>query len=159
VPSRICPDGKTVAGPVCLRDPSGTCGWRVTDCPPAPTSCDWSQCPKPAPGAPNYTCPDGKTIAGPACVPVNGACGWTFVACPPPAAGGCACPSGQVCVQQIGGPAVADPPPPPACETPDADCLATIDAVDPSCACLAASDGRCKSAGAARTCTCDNGIR
>jgi hypothetical protein len=39
MPSRLCPDGVSVAGPTgrCLRDSgSGACGWEVTACPEAP---------------------------------------------------------------------------------------------------------------------------
>jgi hypothetical protein len=35
LPNRICPDGKTVAGPTrrCLRQPHGGCGWEIAGCP------------------------------------------------------------------------------------------------------------------------------
>jgi hypothetical protein len=156
VPSKVCPDGVTVAGPVCLRDPMGACGWRVTECPAV--TCEPSQCPGPAPGVPNYLCPDGMPVPPPECVPLNGACVWIVSSCPTPPPSVCNCASGQVCVQQIGGPATTYPPPPPKCETPNPMCLATIDAPYPSCACLAASDGKCKSNGT-QSCVCDNGIR
>jgi hypothetical protein len=187
IATRLCPDGKTTAGPICLRDQTGVCGWHITEC-PMPKTCDRNQCPQPAPGAPNYLCPDGKTVAGPACVVavgVNGAaCGWTFVSCPPtcvdnvacivgfqwdsvlckcvpspPPPDKCACAAGQMCVQQIGGPAVQTNlvAPPSPCESPDPTCLQTG---QDACACLAARDGKCKADPAsARSCVCDNGIR
>jgi len=183
-PSRTCPDGEIVAGPVCLRDAAGACGWHITECPAVPKTCDWNQCPAPAPGAANYLCADGKTVAGPACVTdANGACGWTFVSCPPRCVDNvlcingyqwdgnlckcvpspappdkCACTGGQLCVQQIGGPAIEIyPPPAPLCEAPDAACAAS--SKDP-CQCLSAGDGKCiADTTSARTCVCDNGIR
>jgi hypothetical protein len=29
----LCPDGKTTAGPACVVDAAGTCGWTITTCP------------------------------------------------------------------------------------------------------------------------------
>jgi hypothetical protein len=156
VPSQMCPDGVTVSGATCLRDPTGKCGWHVTLC---PATCEWNQCPKPAPGAPNFLCADGKTVAGPVCAPVNGGCGWTIVSCPPVSGSACNCPMGQVCVQQIGGPAAGGISA-PKCETPNPMCLATTgqNELDQSCVCLSPSDGRCKIGGPS-SCVCDNGIR
>jgi hypothetical protein len=34
-----CVDGGT-GGPVCTRQADGNCGWKIVDCPPAPTACD-----------------------------------------------------------------------------------------------------------------------
>jgi hypothetical protein len=34
MPNSTCPDGKTVAGPVCKRDAAGKCGYTVVECPP-----------------------------------------------------------------------------------------------------------------------------
>jgi hypothetical protein len=127
--------------------------------PPPPGMCDRTLCPLPAPGAPNYVCPDGKTVAGPACVTANGGCTWTILSCPVPTPAPCPCPAGQVCVQQIGGPAVPGTPAFPKCEAPNAMCLATVFAAHPECACLAASDGKCQFGGTTNTCTCDNGLR
>jgi hypothetical protein len=34
MPNRICPDGKTIAGPgPCERNASGQCGWKIVQCP------------------------------------------------------------------------------------------------------------------------------
>jgi hypothetical protein len=35
MPSRLCPDGKSVSGPTgrCLQQPSGACGWEIAACP------------------------------------------------------------------------------------------------------------------------------
>ena len=33
LPSQMCSDG-TTAGPICVRNATGTCGWTVTKCPP-----------------------------------------------------------------------------------------------------------------------------
>ena len=35
MPNYLCPDGKTSSGPTgnCLRNPDGTCGWEIADCP------------------------------------------------------------------------------------------------------------------------------
>ena len=181
IPSQICPDGKTIAGPICLRDQTGVCGWRITTCPTPQPACTTDQCPSPRPAGPNALCPDGKTVSGPACLPnADGTCGWTQVMCPkcvdnvlciqgdhwdstlcqcvpnPPPPGPCPCAAGQICVTQIGGPAIPNPPP-SQCETPDAMCLALVDTTSP-CACLAAGDGKCTPASAGN-CTCDNGIR
>jgi hypothetical protein len=182
IKSELCPDGKTVAGPICLRDQTGVCGWRITTCPTPPPTCTIDQCPTPRPANANFICPDGKTVAGPACVPnADGTCGWTQVTCPicvdnvlcimgdhwdgtlckcvpdSPPPSPCPCAAGQICVTQIGGPAIPNPPP-SHCETPDAGCLARVDTDNP-CACLAAGDGKCTPASAAASCTCDNGIR
>jgi hypothetical protein len=179
---QICPDGKTVAEVTCLRDQTGVCGWRGLTCPPPLPTCAADQCPSPRPAGPNALCPDGKTVSGPACLPTaNGSCGWTQVTCPPtcvdtvlcvqgahwdstlckcvpnpPTPAPCPCPAGQICVTQIGGPAISDPPP-SQCEAPDQMCLQRVDTVNP-CACLAASDGKCTSSSTGN-CTCDNGIR
>ena len=169
-----------MCGPVCdifcefgnVKDASG-CPTCKCNPPPQPTSCDAKNCPQPAPGAPNYICPDGKTIAGPTCVTqADGACGWAFISCPPkcapvPCPSGapwdpdqcqcvppaCKCPAGQVCVQQIGGPAIKDPPP-IACETPSTACFAAN-----ICGCLSTVDGACKPSSVSNLCVCDNGIR
>jgi hypothetical protein len=150
-------------------------GCPTCKCNPAPGgACD--TCPGPAPGAPNFLCPDGVTIGGPACrANADGTCGWIIVQCPPTcvdnvlcvqglhwdsmlckcvpdATGSCACPTGQLCVVQVGGPA-ASAPPPITCVTPAANC-----ATDMGCGCLPASEGTCKLSDT-RTCTCDNGIR
>ena len=181
-PSMTCSDGKTVAGPICLRDQTGACGWRFTQCPPAaPASCTPDKCTGPMPKSINFICPDGKTIAGPACVAnSSGSCGWTVLNCPAtcvdnvlcikgyhwdssvcacvsdPATGGCPpCPSGDVCVQQVGGTAQQiGSPPQTACEAPDAACLAKG---GKACACLSTADGRCSDAQG--ICVCDNGVR
>jgi hypothetical protein len=29
----ICPDGKTIAGPACVADAGGICGWTIVACP------------------------------------------------------------------------------------------------------------------------------
>lgn len=181
-PTCQCKPG-LMCGPVCdifcefgnVTDANG-CPLCKCNPPPTPTSCDRSTCPSPAPGAPNYLCPDGKTVAGPACVPqANGACGWSFISCPPkcvqnvlciigshwdpdlckcvPPA--CACAAGEVCVQQIGGPAIKDPPP-VTCEAPDPMCAQTKTTV---CACLSKTDGRCQPNTDGSLCICDNGIR
>lgn len=33
MPNTMCPDGKTIAGPACLRDAKGVCGYQVIECP------------------------------------------------------------------------------------------------------------------------------
>jgi hypothetical protein len=159
-----------MCGPVCdifcqygnVLDAQGCPTCKCNPPPPTPTACDRSKCPQPAPANPNFTCPDGKTVAGPACVSDGGSCTWTLVYCPPtptPAPSPCSCPMGQVCVQQIGGPAIAaTPPAPPKCETPNPACIATVFSAHPECACLAAADGVCKWTDTS-SCTCDNGVR
>ena len=48
-------------------------------------ACTSSDCPAPAPGAPNVLCSDGKTIGGPACERSDtGQCAWVIVSCPVP---------------------------------------------------------------------------
>jgi len=182
VPSQLCPDGVTVAGPICLRDQTGVCGWRITTCPTPQPACSDNQCPSPRPAGPNALCPDGKTVSGPACLPsADGTCGWTQVKCPPtcvdtvlciqgdhwdstlcqcvpnsPPPSPCPCTAGQICVTQIGGPAISNPPP-SHCELPDQGCLQRVDAAS-SCACLSTTDGKCMQSSVGN-CTCDNGIR
>jgi hypothetical protein len=151
----FCPNGVKVDAHGC---PTCTCN---------PTACPAIACAvkcaygveSDANGCPTCNCAPAPTC-GPVCAifceygNVLDAQGCPTCMCnPAPTGGACSCPASQVCVQQIGGPAVAYPPPPPACETPRTACAST----DP-CACLAASDGKCKDAGA-RTCSCDNGIR
>jgi hypothetical protein len=177
-PSHICSDGTTVAGPICLRDQTGVCGWSITTCPTPPPTCADNQCPPPRPAGPNALCPDGKTVSGPACLPnADGTCGWTQVTCPPICvdtvdciAGThwdgvacqcvpnppCPCASDQVCVTQIGGPAISTPPP-NHCEAPDGLCRGRVMSNDP-CLCLAASNGKCMQSSTGN-CTCDNGVR
>ena len=82
-----CPDGKTVAGPVCVPVPDGVCAWTVLNCPdappPLPETCPPEKCPGPIPPVVPYTCADGTTVAGPGCVPdASGTCGWIVVNCP-----------------------------------------------------------------------------
>jgi hypothetical protein len=155
-----------VCGPVCdiycaygnVRDAKGcpTC-----QCNPAPSgACSATEC-GPSPDLPSKICPDGKTVAGPVCLrDAAGLCGWHVTDCPPPASDTCRCPSGQLCINQIGGPATAGasqapvPLPAPVCALPSTGC----DALD-ECACLSGLNGRCKSAGTPRTCSCDNGVR
>ena len=186
VPSQICPDGKTIAGPICLRDQTGVCGWRTTTCPTPQPACTADQCPSPRPAGPNFLCTDGKTLAGPTCLPTaDRTCGWIQVSCPatcvenvlciqgdhwdsalcqcvpnPPPPAQCPCASGQLCVTQIGGPAIPAAPP-GQCEVPDPTCIQRVGmggvAVSP-CVCLPASDGSCTQS-AFGSCTCDNGIR
>jgi hypothetical protein len=173
-----------MCGPICdifcefgnVKDANGCDTCQCNPPPDQPTSCDRKNCPSPAPGAPNYICPDGKTIAGPACVTqVGGSCGWVFITCPPQCvqngaciAGAhwdptlckcvpapCPCKAGEVCVQQIGGPAIKDPPP-MTCEVPNPTCL--LPKTSP-CACLSPADGRCKPSADDSACVCDNGIR
>ena len=118
-PSYQCADG-SIAGPACVEDSGGTCGWQILECPGA---CTAAEC-GPAPGVPNWTCPDG-TIAGPSCGadPATGACGWQIVSCPgaatcqwddcpspAPGAPNFQCPDGT-----IGGPACASDPATGAC--------------------------------------------
>jgi hypothetical protein len=163
-PTCTCnPTPGPVCGPVCdifcqygnVLDANGcpTC-----KCNPPP-ACTDKDCGPVAPWPPRM-CADGSIVSSATCArDATGTCAWHLDDCPPAS---CACPAGQVCVQQIGGPAVAAPaapPPPPKCETPNAACVATVDAQYPSCACLAAADGICKGGTAARTCTCDNGVR
>ena len=89
-PSYQCDDG-SMAGPICLRNDDGMCGWHFKECPqtdpPEPVECVVEDC-GPAPGAPNYQCDDGS-MGGPYCdVTDAGVCGWQFRECPrtdPPA--------------------------------------------------------------------------
>lgn len=119
----------------CLADPGG-CSWIASMLPCAPgPSCPagWCVRSQPLDGGPGV---DGG---------VGGICA------------GCACPgaAGDVCVEQIGGPAIQVPPPitcqalPPGCALPD------------RCACLAQGTlERCwSSEQVANLCICDNGIR
>ena len=130
------------------------------------------------PASPNFLCPDGVTVGGPACrAQASGSCGWIIVQCPatcldnvlcvqglhwdamlckcvPDGTDACACPAGQACVQQIGGPAIPAEPT-IACVPADPMCLALATS---GCSCLPASNGACKQSGA-RSCVCDNGIR
>lgn len=82
MPAFECYDG-TIGGFTgrCLAHEDGECGWEILDC-PEPPSCEASDCPDPAPGAPNYLCEDGST-AGPACLPASdGSCDWAILECP-----------------------------------------------------------------------------
>jgi hypothetical protein len=51
LPNRICPDGKSTAGPTgrCLRQPGGGCGWEIAQCPKPcgepPSVCSTVLCP------------------------------------------------------------------------------------------------------------------
>ena len=139
IASQLCPDGKTVAGPICLRDQTGACGWRITTCPTPPPTC-----------VDTVLCIQGDHWDSTLCQCVPN----------PPPPGPCPCATGQLCVTQIGGPAISDPPP-SQCEAPDPTCIQKVKmggaAVSP-CVCLAASDGTCTQS-AAGGCTCDNGIR
>jgi hypothetical protein len=83
MPNWECADG-TVAGPACMADADGVCGWQVLECPDGAAACDESAC-GPAPGMPNTLCPDGETVAGPTgrCLQTaEGTCGWEIVQCP-----------------------------------------------------------------------------
>jgi hypothetical protein len=151
-------------------------GCPTCQCNPPSGTCD--HCPPPAPGAPNMLCPDGVTVSGPACIAMaDGSCSWTLIQCPtcvqnqlcvagdhwdstqckcvPDSA--CTCPTGQFCVDQIGGPAVQPGPHTLTCASPDPTCLASATS---ACSCLPASNGRCQQSSTdPRICTCDNGIR
>ena len=172
-----------VCGPVCdifcqygnVKDASGCPLCKCNPPPNPPAACDTTSCPQPAPGAPNHLCPDGKTVGGPACVALaSGACGWVFITCPPKCVQNeacvvgahwdpdlckcvlpCDCPAGEICVEQIGGPAVQNPPP-MTCQPYDSACY---QASGNACACLPKTEGHCKPRGGDRACVCDNGIR
>ena len=174
-----------MCGPVCdifcqygnVKDASGCPICQCNPPPGPPPACEAKSCPQPAPGAPNHMCPDGKTVGGPACVALaDGTCGWVFITCPPKCVQNvacivgahwdpdlctciapCRCPAGQICVDQIGGPAVQNPPP-LTCQPFDAACYQASGNV---CDCLPKEEGRCKPRGGGgdRACVCDNGIR
>jgi hypothetical protein len=159
-------------------------GCATCQCNPPPADvCAPDACPAPRPASPNYICPDGKTVAGPACLhATDGTCHWQITTCPgscvetvlcvigdhfdstlcrcvPSADAGaspsCACPNGDVCVKQIGGPAIpADPP--TTCEP-----RMPVVCLNPSpCGCLGPNNGRCTpDATVQGLCICDNGIR
>jgi hypothetical protein len=95
-PNYLCPDG-TVAGPACLPDAAGVCGWQLVECPAY--ECTEEEC-GPAPGAPNFDCEDG-TIGGPGpCQQLDdGTCGYPWIDCPPCCDGTMApdCPLSECC--------------------------------------------------------------
>lgn len=150
----------TTCGPVCdifcaygnVLDAQGcaTCSCN----PPPSDSCTVAACGPVPPIAPQI-CPDGKTVAGVTCLrDQTGVCRWSGLTCPPPTP--CPCAVGQLCVTQIGGPAIPSQPL-GQCEAPDQACLERVDTTNP-CACLAAGDGKCTPSSAGN-CTCDDGIR
>lgn len=68
MPSRLCSDGKTVAGPgACVHKAGGGCGWEIVSCPSAPAACP----------SDSKQCPGGTSVtrSGPDC---------SFPACPKP---------------------------------------------------------------------------
>jgi hypothetical protein len=105
-------------------------------------------------------CVGGASACG--CLPASdGACAASpdvtgLCICTTPPAKGCHCASGQVCVEQIGGPAIpAGSPPNLLCVTPTPAC----EGGPSSCGCIA-GQGRCTpSTSGPAQCTCDNGIR
>jgi hypothetical protein len=163
LPSYICPDGKTTAGPACLPAKDGTCQWQIV------------QCPKPC--VETVLCVRGAHFDGTVCkcVPNEdaGVCVDTVLCalgthfdhdlckCVPNVAfsdggAGCTCSAGYVCVKQIGGPPISGElpvsclPTRPGCEAPSA------------CSCLVAPGGHdhCQpDPSVAGQCLCDNGIR
>lgn len=94
IPSQVCSNG-TIAGPVCLRDPTGKCVWAIFTCPPPPPS----------------AC--GSHIGTSACI-ADTACAWLQPGCGDPAlaAAGCyakasidctsdaQCATGQQCLKR-----------------------------------------------------------
>jgi hypothetical protein len=84
LPSVLCPDGKTVAGPVCQPAASGSCQWQIVQCP----AC-----------VQNVLCAKGYHFESASC------------RCVPDAGRACDCASGTTCVKQIGGPALPAEPP------------------------------------------------
>lgn len=106
-PNYTCPDGST-AGPVCERDPAGTCGWNFVTCPgicqadadcaqgeqcingtcaAGPTSCGGSTC-----GAGQYCCNPSCGI----CAPLGGSC--TQQVCASACSSDADCASSESCV-------------------------------------------------------------
>lgn len=94
MPNKLCPDGKTVAGPTgkCLPTASGKCGWEVVSCPTVvpPTTCVRTGCSGTLCAAQLMasTC-EWSDYYGcynlAVCGATNGSCGWIqtpdFVAC------------------------------------------------------------------------------
>ena len=95
IPSQVCSNG-TIAGPVCLRDPTGKCVWAIFTCPPPPPS----------------AC--GSHIGTSACI-ADTTCAWLQPGCGDPAlaAAGCyaktsidcmsdaQCATGQQCLKRV----------------------------------------------------------
>ncbi len=109
---------------------------------------------------PVSSCMDGASACG-CLASSDGACAASpdvtgLCICTTPAANGCNCGAGQVCVEQVGGTAIpAGSPPNLLCVTPTTACQG-----GPSwCGCIA-GQGRCApSTSGPAQCTCDNGIR
>ncbi len=78
-PNYFCDDG-SMAGPVCVRDERGTCGWEIFEC-PTPAECTYAEC-GPGPRPPIVECADGS-MGGPVCErDRTGTCVWDIRECP-----------------------------------------------------------------------------
>ena len=173
---RSVSDGKTIAGPICLRDQSGVCGWRITTCPtppPAPPTSARVRA-RPAPmlsartarrsRAPRACPPPTEAAVGPVICPPSA---WTRAlhqattgtapasACrtrrPAPAP-----PARSASPRSEAPPSPTRRPASARCRTRALPCARGHR--DSPCVCLAASDGKCTPSSAGN-CTCDNGIR
>jgi hypothetical protein len=129
-----------------------TCKVYFPGCPPPPVP----QCKVDTdclqPGAPCKLCPDGSS-ACPKTWCNNGVCAYAFPGCPTPPPT-CACGPNEACVQQIGGPAVMNPPS-LMCVALTPGCLGGPGV----CTCIP-NQGKCgPSPTQSGMCVCDNGIR
>jgi hypothetical protein len=143
----FCPQGASCPPGMCVAPPQpNPCGAFLDEkscVGDAKDDCEWV--PAACPALAGVVCPAG------ACIQVSSTGGGTGGG-----KSGCACPNGEVCVEQLGGPAVQPG------ATAAIQCLPLPKCTNPDpCACLGTTmlDGCKPSPDVAGLCICDNGIR